>query len=229
MGDIAVMVPLYIHPSETAEWDKVFRFPPKEAWINIANGPGNLPGRELDEVWAGKIGKLRSLGVEVGAYVPLGYGQRPLLSVVEDMWGWKIYRQVRYFFFDEVPNDRKFLGPFSPMASAYKSTAWTGAGQNVMNLGTKPYDDTVGVSTMRNTRFVTFEDTAATYLHYPEVVARTGIHLVHSCPVEQAPEVFARAAEYGPIGLYVTPDTPPNPWNTYWPQKFLAKGTVVNW
>lgn len=219
---------MYVPLSNEADWDRVWRYPPNVAVLNIDNGPGTSPKdpKEVDEHWLGKAQKLRNLLVTTIGYVDVDYGRRPIADVLLDMRAWQKYK-TQGWFFDRVLNDTSFVSPLAVMAREYNKAIGYPRGRNVFNLGTTPQSREWGGRVFARDLFVTFEGSAGDYLHGDAFGG--GVHLVYSCPVEQAPAVFAKATELKATGIYVTPDVPPNPYDSYYPQVPLSQGVAVTW
>lgn len=103
-----VVIPLYVYPGEGSDtaWEQVARAArqfPKVPIIVVVN-PSNGPGQVADANYRSAVRNLSDAGVELVAYVPLGYGRRPAREVHGDLRRWRrLYRVVPGVFFDEVP------------------------------------------------------------------------------------------------------------------------------
>jgi hypothetical protein len=103
-----VVIPLYVYPGDDGRhvWDQVAgaarRFP--HVPVIVVVNPSNGPGQVADPNYRSVVRDLSDAGVELVAYVPLGYGRRPVREVHSDLRRWRrLYRGVPGVFFDEVP------------------------------------------------------------------------------------------------------------------------------
>ncbi|MFO8042898.1 MAG: spherulation-specific family 4 protein, partial [Alkalispirochaeta sp.] len=103
-----VVIPLYVYPGGDGAraWDAVAAAARQSSDVPIivVVNPDNGPGARTDANYRSRTQGLADAGVELVAYVALGYGHRPASEIRADLRRWRrLYRSVTGVFFDEVP------------------------------------------------------------------------------------------------------------------------------
>lgn len=192
------LVPAYIWSGDDATWTRVMdSLPPGIAVVNPNNGPGGVK----DAALARRVDALVAKGWEVVGYVATGYLTRSLSDIARDVTLWRFwYPKARGIFFDEIPNSgMQTLEALMALQSMGKRLG----GSCIFNPGA-PVPPRY-LSVVKNSIFVTFEDTYADYAPTTATSDREA-HLVYGVPVGTNLSI---AAPYG----FATTDVLPNPWD----------------
>jgi hypothetical protein len=195
------LVPLYVHPVEDPRAWEPEALLGTTVIVNIHNGPGTRADAHYTEV----TGRLADAGVPMLGYVDLGYSERPIADILDDVNRWADH-PMSGVFLDQSPSDAAGLGP---VALAVRVAHRAGLFAAVLNPGTPtdPVYRELGVP------ICVFEGGWADYQDWNGEGALPGDgHLIHSVPpwqLEHARRVMAwRGAGFG----LVTDRWMPNPW-----------------
>jgi hypothetical protein len=207
-------------------------FPPGEAWDRMAQAaptvdvvvmnPQNGPGSARQDAYARQVARSHEAGLRVLGYVPTGYGERGAGEVRAEIENYYAWYGVDGIFFDEASTDCARSGYYGGLTDHVK--ARDDEALTVLNPGTRTGECYMAVADV----LVTFEDTYETYVSgysapdwVPDYPPDRFWHLVHSAPDTEA---MRRAVDLGRERnagyLYVTPDLPPNPWDTLPPEGY---------
>lgn len=194
------LVPAYIWSGDNATWERVVNsLPPGIAIVNPNNGPGGVK----DPVLSLRVNDLVARGWEVVGYVATGYLTRSISDIARDVTMWRFwYPKARGVFFDEIPNSgAQTLEALMALQSMGKRLG----GSCIFNPGA-PVPPRY-LSVVKNSIFVTFEDTYANY-RWEGAATPTDreAHLVYGVPAGVNLNI---AAPYG----FATTDVLPNPWD----------------
>jgi hypothetical protein len=219
-----MLIPLYIYPdtgSVGSRWDQVISASDQisiTAIINPNSGPGGCPP---DSAYETGINDLRNAGVTIVGYVDTNYGERDAeLYVKPDV---DLYNQcfgIDGIFFDRVASSAIKISYYEDLYDYVKSK--DNLDKVFLNPGT--HIDEVYLSLPAGDTAVIFEGYSWDWPGYePDNYVSTYpaerfAMLVHSvCAIEGADTMRSHIhlAMDRNIGyVYVTDDTPPNPWDT---------------
>ena len=113
-GKLRLLVPAYIYPAGEGrtEWQRLIHAASKVEIVAIAN-PSSGPGTECIMDYSSIFSEASSQGVILVGYVSTQYDQRPIEAIKKDIDTWiRFYPQIRGFFFDQQPRERKNVGHF---------------------------------------------------------------------------------------------------------------------
>lgn len=199
------LVPAYFGPWETGAWERLVRSAPAVVIVNPASGPGTKTEREgYAEIVAALPASTRVIG-----YVPTGYRNRPKTAVDDDIRAWAETPWCDGVFSDEASLDStEDCRLWWRGLHAHVRTWLTRDGRpglHVLNPGLPI--PSVWFQRMPGAVFVTYE--GASPPPWP----------VSAHPAREAWLVHGAATGFSfPAGLgygYATPDTLPNPWDTF--------------
>jgi hypothetical protein len=176
--------------------------------VAIAN-PASGPGRVCSPAYVAGIAELRGGGVEVIGYVATGYGRRRPRAVQAEVDRWRaFYPQVSGIFFDEQSSGPDGVAHYRALSRYAKAR---GLPYTVGNPGAAPAEGYVGAL-----------DTLIVYESpgLPPPGALPGWHvryapgnfgvIPYATPLDTA---YVRAVRASIGHIYLSDDTPPNPWD----------------
>jgi hypothetical protein len=188
------------------------------AIINPASGPGI----SRDPTYASWIAALQQAGAVVLGYDHTSYGRRSLKDVENDARLYHVWYRVNGIFFDEMASTSGHEAYYQKISAYAKSL-----GMHV-TIG-NPGNDTIMSYVGTVDSMVIYENAG-----YPMISLFGGWHrnypksmwgsISHSVPSLDAAKVCALAGVAGYI--YVTNDTPPNPYDTLPPYFDKLVGTL---
>ena len=125
----SILLPLYIYPETAATWKPVFdaiKANPTAKFdviVNVENGPGNSVYPDSDYI--DNVANLNAFkNVRILGYVHTSYGKRAAAAINADVTkyaNWKNYAKknitVRGIFFDETPEEAKYLSYMTELSS----------------------------------------------------------------------------------------------------------------
>jgi hypothetical protein len=128
-----LLLPLYAHPADDpGSWAAAASLGRAlSVIVNVHDGPG----RGLDPVYVPVLEGLQDQGVELFGYVDLGYGQRPILEILDDLGRWTRYPGIGGVFFDCAPTGAERAGV---VALAGRVARGQGLRTVLLNPGTRP-------------------------------------------------------------------------------------------
>ena len=200
-----LLLPLYTHPaSDPASWTTAASCGRAlTVIVNVHNGPG----AEIDPVYPAVLEELKAKEVELFGYVDLGYGERPVLEVLDDVARWTRYPGVSGIFFDCAPTEAERAGA---VALAGRAARREGLGTVLLNPGTasdpvyRDLADGLGV----------FEGHWKDYQGRADwALCRNACHLVYGVPLEDCAGALRLLARNRARWGMVTDQSDPLPWN----------------
>jgi hypothetical protein len=111
------MVPAYIFPDGNGrkEWQRLFEAASKVEITAIVN-PSSGPGEDRNPDYAAVFTEASNRGITLLGYVSTDYGRRPQPEIKNDIDTWiRFYPQIRGFFFDQQPSERKHAVEFAEL------------------------------------------------------------------------------------------------------------------
>ncbi|HLP00953.1 MAG TPA: spherulation-specific family 4 protein [Opitutaceae bacterium] len=217
-----VLVPAYFYPVGGAadNWSKLSAVAAKHpagtiyAIANVANGPDS--GQDGDRVaYQRAIAAFRAAGGRVLGYVFTSYGARAQKTVMDDIDLWYARFPVDGIFLDEQANTAGALGYYRALRDHIKGKG--GEALVAANPGTATIegymsmnDVTCVFETAGPSSFPTWTPAPWT-ASYP--AAKFSV-LPYGCSAANMTSFLARAAANNVGWIYVTDDTPDNPWDT---------------
>jgi hypothetical protein len=203
-----VVVPAYFHPAvAAADWRELAAAGPavRAVVLNVADGPGAAPERELTEA------AVRT-GHPLYGYVDTDYGDRPVDAVLDDLRRYRDWYPTTGVFLDRVPTAAAVLPRFELFVTAARRL---GATSVVFNHGAYPDP---GYAALADA-MVTFEgpDAAHRLVRVPDwarqLPADRFWHLIYDTPGDRLAAVLRRAADRNVGLVYVTDRAGANPWD----------------
>jgi len=192
----AFLVPLYTY--DVGEWEKVADMADRGDVIAVIN-PASGPSDEFVPAVASLIAFLKANDISVLAYVPTGYGERPLEEVVGDVERYKAFYadkglEIDGIFFDEVGDNESY---YLLLEEEARERGFT---ENWYNAGTfSPLEGELKV--------VIYEGPCS---EMPSLEGHEGAFLCYSYTGEGPVEENYKALGVG----YATKDGGDNPWDT---------------
>ena len=215
-----MVVPAYFHPAVAAADWRQLRAAGTAVWaviLNVADGPGDAPERELSAAAA-------ATGRPLLGYVDSAYGQRPHADVLRDIRRHREWYPTTGIFLDRVAADASALPAYERLIRAARRMA---PGTMVLNHGAYPDP---GYAAIADT-MVTFEGSWGAYqkVEVPEWVRRMPAarfcHLVYDTPAHLLHETLESAAAHHVGGVFVTDRGGANPWDGL-PTYFAAQASA---
>lgn len=204
------LVPAYVHPAQTATWDRLLATTRPGSFVII--NPASGPGTAADPAYAATVDRARAAGLRVLGYVPTTWGRRSSSSVKADVDRYGRWYGVTSIFFDEAATSAAALSYYRTLHRRVKSAG----GVVVLNHGVPPAQGYMDVSDV----VVTFEGDASAYAAATSPSWTSGYgsarfgHLVYGTPAERVDEVLAAARAHRAGRVFVTDDVLANPWDT---------------
>ena len=219
-------VPAYFHPGPLwTEMDRAHR--KLLAVVNPANGPGSAP----DPQYLGVVRAAQAAGITVVGYVDTGYATRGLAAVESDIDAYYHWYGVNGIFFDEASTNCAYVSYYATLNSFVK--AHGGTGRTILNPGTQTNECYVPDADI----LLTFEGSDTQYVNAysaPAWVARYAPthfwHVIYGVPTLTAMTHAIQLSKRRRAGfVYVTPATPPNPYDMlpsglYWTDQLAEIG-----
>jgi hypothetical protein len=206
------IVPLYTYPTHSS-WNtlrEAKQAHPAVSIIAVANVSSG-PGAAKDPAYATGIRMLASAGVTVVGYTHTSYGGRTSALVKAEMEAWKTwYPEVQGIFFDQQASQPGHESYYKDLSS---HAASLGMHLTVGNPGTDVAESYVGtVDTM-----LIYDDVGL-----PSLASLQGWHLAHESARFGIIPYAVPALDLGFVAqarsfvgyIYVTDDTPENPWDS---------------
>jgi Spherulation-specific family 4 len=200
-----LLLPLYAHPADDpGSWAAAASLGAAlTVIVNVHDGPG----REVDPAYAPVLEELKANRVELFGYVDLGYGQRPIPEVLEDVVRWTRYPGVRGVFFDCAPTGAERAGT---VALAGRTARRQGLSTVLLNPGTRPdpvYRDLAdGVGTFEG-HWSDYQG-RADWGHW-----RNACHLVYGVPFEDSSAALRLLSDNRARWGMLTDHSDPLPWS----------------
>lgn len=207
---VQLAIPTYFPPGDDNVWRTL-----TGSGVNVSLvvvNPDSGPGAQANSQFVARIAQVRAAGLQVLGYVHTSYGVRSAQAVLDDVKHYRDWYGVSDVFFDEAASDPAHLAQFR----TYSDQVRQAGGFVVLNPGTVPDQ---GYSALADV-LLTFEGTAAQYLHIPAEPAWLAAmprervwHLVHSTPAGDIGGILDLARKRGVGRIYVTDARPPQPWD----------------
>ena len=220
---LRLLVPAYIYPSGDGrkEWQRLFDAASKVEIVAIAN-PNSGPGTERSLDYAAIFTEASDQGITLVGYVSTDYGKRPQAEIKQDVDTWfRLYPQVRGFFFDQQPRDGRDVARFTELRNYVKGKLRDPL--VITNPGI-PCDEAYLAQAVSNVTcvFVNFQGFEQFELPAPLTAyeASRFAALPYNIPDIEAMRTIVKDAVIKRIGyLYISDAKPPNQWSklpAYW-------------
>ena len=196
-------------------WEQVLIDKPEMVIINPGSGPGGQKQQEIADL----VRRLKAFGIKVLGYVPLSWTARPVADVIDEANRYKLWYGVDGIFWDEAPTSSGALSYLRNVHGFARGTKKTGI--SVFNPGVAPPQVTLYtfMISLPGSIWVTFEGTESDYYQQqPKTMFYMDrqAHIVYAANLGVARSIMA-ANKVG--WKFVTPDTLPNPFDT-WPDRW---------
>lgn len=223
-----IAVPSYFYPG--GYWTQLVNSAPRLKMAVIS--PDNGAGQYLDGNFSKVTEEARKNGITVIGYIYTKYGSRQATEIQAEMDRYTAWYGVDGFFLDEVSNECSQVPYYQGLHDYVK--ARPRGGKVVLNPGAATPECYLAAADV----IVNFEGDYDAYLNWQPMgweskyAADCFWHLVIGVSAANLPNALTLSKQRNAGWIYITDDTPPNPWDTlpqnpYWSDELnaLSSGT----